>query len=211
MVKIFIGSRVQSYLHLIFFFVPFTFHRKEVDIFDTLESDLLELNPEILKSLILGLTLNVDRLKNLRRRVNNVENFRASKAYKKCINKQYKTKYVNKLRNLRNSDPKAYWKLLNKFDGSRTTTAQKLSLDAFAEHFKKLNTISSDNNTLPLFDLTNVSEHNLEINSPITEQEVLKSINCLKSNKKVQVGKDQEKAQSEKDSHSKNRGGKKPN
>ena len=32
----------------------------------------------------------------------------------------------------------------------------------------------------------------------------------LKS-KKVQVGKDQEKAQSEKDSHSKNRGGKKPN
>ena len=31
------------------------------------------------------------------------------------------------------------------------------------------------------------------------------------SNRKVQVGKDQEKAQSEKDSHSKNRGGKKPN
>ena len=30
-------------------------------------------------------------------------------------------------------------------------------------------------------------------------------------NKKVQVGKDQEKAQSEKDSHSKNRGGKKLN
>ena len=29
--------------------------------------------------------------------------------------------------------------------------------------------------------------------------------------KKVQVGKDQEKAQSEKDSYSKNRGGKKPN
>ena len=29
--------------------------------------------------------------------------------------------------------------------------------------------------------------------------------------KKVQVGKDQEKAQSEKDSHAKNRGGKKPN
>ena len=29
--------------------------------------------------------------------------------------------------------------------------------------------------------------------------------------KQVQVGKDQEKAQSERDSHSKNRGGKKPN
>ena len=33
----------------------------------------------------------------------------------------------------------------------------------------------------------------------------------IPSVKKVQVGKDQEKAQSEKDSHSKNRGGKKPN
>ena len=31
------------------------------------------------------------------------------------------------------------------------------------------------------------------------------------SGEKVQVGKDQEKAQSERDSHSKNRGGKKPN
>ena len=37
------------------------------------------------------------------------------------------------------------------------------------------------------------------------------SNNCLYLAKKVQVGKDQEKAQSEKDSHSKNRGGKKPN
>ena len=33
----------------------------------------------------------------------------------------------------------------------------------------------------------------------------------VKFHEKVQVGKDQEKAQSEKDSHSKNRGGKKPN
>ena len=34
---------------------------------------------------------------------------------------------------------------------------------------------------------------------------------AIRKKKKVQVGKDQEKAQSEKDSHSKNRGGKKPN
>ena len=36
-----------------------------------------------------------------------------------------------------------------------------------------------------------------------------KNITHAKAKKKVQVGKDQEKAQSEKDSHSKNRGGKK--
>ena len=35
--------------------------------------------------------------------------------------------------------------------------------------------------------------------------------NMVQTYSKVQVGKDQEKAQSEKDSHSKNRGGKKPN
>ena len=39
----------------------------------------------------------------------------------------------------------------------------------------------------------------------------ISSVNFHMPFKKVQVGKDQEKAQSEKDSHSKNRGGKKPN
>ena len=37
------------------------------------------------------------------------------------------------------------------------------------------------------------------------------NVKVCHSHKKVHVGKDQEKAQSEKDSHSKNRGGKKPN
>ena len=40
------------------------------------------------------------------------------------------------------------------------------------------------------------------------EEKCCQMCNC---HGKVQVGKDQEKAQSEKDSHSKNRGGKKPN
>ena len=43
----------------------------------------------------------------------------------------------------------------------------------------------------------------------IKENAILKSADV--ETKKVQVGKDQEKAQSEKDSHSENRGGKKPN
>ena len=40
-------------------------------------------------------------------------------------------------------------------------------------------------------------------------QDIRSTVFC--NHVKVQVGKDQEKAQSEKDSHSKNRGGKKPN
>ena len=42
---------------------------------------------------------------------------------------------------MKNSDPKAYRKMLNKFDGSKHDAAQKLSLEVFAEHFKKLNTV----------------------------------------------------------------------
>ena len=45
----------------------------------------------------------------------------------------------------------------------------------------------------------------------VWERNGIKLDTKLKIYKKVQVGKDQEKAQSEKDSHSKNQGGKKPN
>ena len=48
--------------------------------------------------------------------------------------------------------------------------------------------------------------------SSASVESVYKQVTGLhKITEKVQVGKDQEKAQSEKDSHSKNRGGKKPN
>ena len=83
--------------------------------------------------------------KNHRRLVNNVENFlsltEACKAYKKCINKQfneYKKTFINKLRSLKNADPKAYWKLLNKVNGSNASIIQKVSLESFAKHFKKV-------------------------------------------------------------------------
>ena len=70
----------------------------------------------------------------------------ASKAYKKCINKHFKSyqkEFIKKLRNLKSADPKSYWGLLNKTESSRTSTMQKLSLETFAEHFKKLITVSS--------------------------------------------------------------------
>lgn len=137
------------------------------------------------------LRLQYRRTKNHRRRVNDVENFQflteASKAYKKCINKHfndYKKDFIKKLRALKNSDAKAYWKLLNKSDSSNKSTIQKVSLAAFADHFKKLNTVSSENSDMvPEVDPSKVSEFNFELNDEITEQEVLKSINNLKQNK----------------------------
>ena len=47
--------------------------------------------------------------------------------------------------------------------------------------------------------------------APRQYQSMYMMLELVTHEKKVQVGKDQEKAQSEKDSHSKNQGGKKPN
>ena len=135
--------------------------------------------------------LQYRRTKNHRRRVNNAENFQfkqeACKANKKCLNKHfndYKKDFIKKLHSLKNSDPKAYWNLLNKTDSDNSRTIQKVSLDAFAEHFRKLNTISTENTGVePEVNPLRVSEYNFELNAEITEQEVLKSINKLKLNK----------------------------
>ena len=82
------------------------------------------------------------------------------------------------------SDPKSYWSLLNKADNSGSGVIQKVSLETFAEHFKKLNLINT-NDTDPSFqiDPSEVAEHNSELNSVISEAEVLKCLNNLKLNK----------------------------
>ena len=115
-------------------------------------------------------------------RVINAENYNfvhnASKAYKTCINKQfnlYKKDFIAKLRSLKHSDPKSYWSLLNKASNSRSKILQKVSLETFAEHFKKLNTANTaDTDSTFQIDPSEVSEHNFELNSAISEEEVLK-------------------------------------
>ena len=57
---------------------------------------------------------------------------------------------------------------------------------------------------------TNKTRHSFNVNYVSGWGKLILSLSILDS-KKVQVGKDQEKAQSEKDSHSKNRGWKKTN
>ena len=66
--------------------------------------------------------------------------------------------------------------------------------------------LTKDKNKLHILDLLRSPCGNI-----IPVKNCLNLIVGLYSNKKVQVGKDQEKAQSEKDFHSKNRGGKKTN
>ena len=94
------------------------------------------------------------------------------------------TKKASLKRILKNSDAKAYWKLLNKTDSSNNSIIQKVSLAAFTDHFKKLHTVSSENSDMvPEVDSSKDSECNFKLKDEITEQEVLKSRNNLKQNK----------------------------
>lgn len=128
------------------------------------------------------------RFKCQNRRIRSAENLQAckiaGKSYKKCLNKHfsdYKKEFIKKIRGLKNSDPKSYWKLLNKSDSCKPVV-QKISLDVFTEHFKKLNQGNNTTDGLEI-DPNLISENNLELNSEITEPEVLKCLNSLKLNK----------------------------
>ena len=64
---------------------------------------------------------------------------------------------------------------------------RKYHLKLFSEHFEKLNSATSnhgDNEESNYdIDLSRISEHNFELNSEITEEEVLKCLSKLKLNK----------------------------
>ena len=78
----------------------------------------------------------------MRHRGNSAENYQylrnARKTYKKCINKkfnQYKEDFIKKVRILNNLIGTYLIRLIN----LDIETLKKISLKAFAEHFKKLN------------------------------------------------------------------------
>ena len=139
------------------------------------------------------------RAKHLRHRINSAVNHQllhnASKDYKKYINRQirqFNQDFIHKLRALKNSDPKSYWNILNKADQSRHETLQKVSLETFAEHFEKLNSAAcnhgNNEESNHYIDLLRISENNFELNSEITEEEVLKCLSKLKFNKACSSG-----------------------
>lgn len=105
------------------------------------------------------------------------------KQYKKFLEQrqvQFQIEIQEKIKNLKSSDPKAYWKLIS----GATSTSKKegdISLNSFMEHFKKLSeTEPSENN----FDPRNIN-HSIseDLNSDFTFEEVKKIIKKLKSNK----------------------------
>ena len=109
-----------------------------------------------------------------------------SKEYKSTLyknQKQYKNVNINKLRNLKTSNPREYWRILNSHQTKQKTEA---CLDDLYNYFKNINEsgqTSNDPNNIPTFDSPENQELNEELNLPITEAEILKAINGLKCNK----------------------------
>ncbi|CAG2256257.1 SEC31 [Mytilus edulis] len=100
-----------------------------------------------------------------------------SKEYKKVLCNQYRLynkNFIKKLKNLRQNDCKSYWNLLNRACSSQTkqNIVNKVSLDCFYNHFKKLNSAQDENDdTFENIDVDNITSLNTEVNRAISENE----------------------------------------
>lgn len=107
-----------------------------------------------------------------------------SKNYKtamKSFFRKFKKNNIKKMRKLKNSDPRKYWKILN---GNKSNDI-KASLDDLYTHFKNVNfseTIDEDDPPDNLY--THATENSAEIlNSDISSEEIEKAAKHLKNNK----------------------------
>lgn len=134
------------------------------------------------------------KAKNLNRRIHTAESkcnvVQCSKEYKKVINNQfrlYQKNFIKKLRGLRHSDSKSYWSLLNRScsNDSKKNIYDKVALDCFLVHFKRLNTVNVDvqDDMFENIDPDVVTNLNTELNECITEKDVIDAVKRLKNNK----------------------------
>ena len=97
--------------------------------------------------------------------------------------KKHKGDKIDKIRNLRNSNPREYWKLLN---SNKPKDDIKASLEDVYNYFKNINNIeyTHDQTTqTPLFDTEIEHSLNEQINLPITETVITDAIKTFKNNK----------------------------
>ncbi len=109
-----------------------------------------------------------------------------SKVYKSHLKKtmkRYNKDLQKKLRNLKTSNPKEYWNILNKA-GDYKESMGKISLDAFMLHFKQLSQKPDHDEESNEFDPRTIDHSiNEEINREFTLNEIERSIKSLKNNK----------------------------
>ena len=105
-----------------------------------------------------------------------------SKAFKKflaCKRKEFYKNLNAKLKNLKNSNPREYWKILNgSVEGKKLK--EKVSLEVFHEHFKNLSdTTPSVEHTVP----DHPNPPNSLLNDPITLKELRDFLDSAKNGK----------------------------
>ena len=95
-------------------------------------------------------------------------------------------------RDLKSSDPKEYWKIINSAAGCNTRMGRSnITIDSFMDHFKKLNNNDLNVNTespeidpsISQADVTTEGEDDLPFNQPVTEFEIRKAVKKLKNGK----------------------------
>jgi exonuclease III len=127
------------------------------------------------------------KLYNLKPNADTKENLRtSSKTYKTQISKEYKLYHadlVNRIRNLKSSDPREYWTIVKDIEkNSKNDIEKNISIDVFTDHFRNLNCAEEcDTGTNPSFVQEPHSGNPIDV--PFTEKEILCVITNLKNNK----------------------------
>ena len=128
--------------------------------------------------------------------------------FKKMVRNEhskYKKSIENKLRNLKKSDPKSFWKEIS-IKNAKYTQYGDISLDDFAKHFETLNldesahvveinphqstdtgaTVSSNITVNAVNDIVEQTMNNI-LNRPFISSEIINTIKSLKNNKAVGI------------------------
>ena len=134
---------------------------------------------------------NARRKYHIARKINNINpsnrnkaNLKeASKNYKKVMNfhiNKYNQNMQDKLRKLKSTNPKEYWKIINSVNKNKDS--DKMDVGTLYEFFKNLNEQCNDGNDDVNINI-DISDDDELLNSYITEGEIKKCIKSLKNNK----------------------------
>ncbi|VDI28266.1 Hypothetical predicted protein [Mytilus galloprovincialis] len=116
---------------------------------------------------------------------NHLDMLNAEKVYKKVLdnkNRKFRNDLSNKIQNLRGNNPKEFWKILNK---GKKKKQPDIDIGKLHDFFKNLNAAPEDDQSVrfPDIDPMQSEQLNENINSPFSQDEILRCIKKLKNDK----------------------------
>ena len=112
------------------------------------------------------------------------------KTFRKAVKQakqDFKDNILKQLSEMKNTDPKAYWKLLDTLRNNQTKNKENsISPEMWVNHFMKLLTVSDNSDSdlqRKLQEIQNTFDQFVDLDNPFTEKEVVEAINSLKNNK----------------------------